>query len=181
MKGGLAAPLVGGALETGISYTVYTYTLAQLTAPGEPPTLSFAVPVAAGLAGIVLSFVLSPFELIKCRLQLGNQNTSHQYNGPRQCLQHLLKTEGPKGLTRGMRATIAREAPGNAIFFTAYETLRRTFPGKAAPDNSSPNIRDVAKDSASAVGCGGLAGTIMWSCVLPLDVAKTRIQTASPV
>ncbi len=37
------------------------------------------------------------------------------------------------------------------------------------------------KDSASAVGCGGLAGTIMWSVVLPLDVAKTRIQTAHPV
>lgn len=28
---GLAAPLVGAALETGISYTVYTYTLARLT------------------------------------------------------------------------------------------------------------------------------------------------------
>lgn len=37
------------------------------------------------------------------------------------------------------------------------------------------------KDSASAIGCGGLAGTIMWSAVLPLDVAKTRIQTAYPV
>lgn len=177
---GLAAPLVGAALETGISYTVYTYTLARLTAPGELPTLSFAVPVAAGLAGIVLSFVLSPFELVKCRLQLGNSNSNHQYSGPRQCLQHLLRTEGPRGLTRGMQATIAREAPGNAIFFTVYETLRRTFPGRTAPDNPSPNIWDVAKDSASAVGCGGLAGTIMWSCVLPLDVAKTRIQTAYP-
>ena len=36
-----------------------------MQAPGELPTLSFAVPVAAGLAGIVLSFVLSPFELVK--------------------------------------------------------------------------------------------------------------------
>lgn len=34
-------------------------------APGELPSLSFAVPVAAGLAGVVLSFVLSPFELVK--------------------------------------------------------------------------------------------------------------------
>lgn len=58
---------------------------------------------------------------LQCRLQLGNRNSHHHYNGPRQCLQHLLKTEGPKGLTRGMHATIAREAPGNAIFFTVYE------------------------------------------------------------
>lgn len=177
---GMAAPLVGAALETSISYTVYSYTLAQLTVPGESPSLGFAVPVAAGLAGIILSFVLSPFELVKCRLQLGIRN-KHLYNGPRQCLQHLLKTEGARGLTRGMQATVAREAPGNAIFFTVYETLRRTFPGKAAPDNPNPGLWGVMKDSASAVGCGGLAGTVMWSAVLPLDVAKTRIQTASPV
>ena len=61
------------------------------------------------------------------------------------------------------------------------QTLRRTFPGKAAPDNPNPGLWGVMKDSASAVGCGGLAGTVMWSAVLPLDVAKTRIQTASPV
>ena len=36
-----------------------------MQAPGELPTLSFAVPAAAGLAGVVLSFVLSPFELVK--------------------------------------------------------------------------------------------------------------------
>ncbi|KAL3133207.1 hypothetical protein ABBQ38_007095 [Trebouxia sp. C0009 RCD-2024] len=177
---GLAAPLVGGALETGISYAVYTYTLGQLTAPGDLPSLSFAVPAAAGVAGVVLSFVLSPFELVKCRLQMGTRGTPHYHSGPRQCLQHLLKTEGSLGLTRGLKATIAREAPGNAIFFTVYETLRRSFPGKAAPDNPNPSLWELAKDSASAVGCGGLAGTIMWSAVLPLDVAKTRIQTAYP-
>lgn len=61
------------------------------------------------------------------------------------------------------------------------QTLRRSFPGKTAPDNPNPSLWELAKDSASAVGCGGLAGTIMWSAVLPLDVAKTRIQTAYPV
>ena len=59
--------------------------------------------------------------------------------------------------------------------------LRRTFPGKTAPDIPNPSLWELIKDSASAIGCGGLAGTIMWSAVLPLDVAKTRIQTAYPV
>lgn len=148
--------------------------------PGELPSLTYAVPAAAGLAGVVLSFVLSPFELIKCRLQMGSRDVTHRYNGPRHCLQHLLKTEGALGLTRGLGATIAREAPGNAIFFTVYETLRRTFPGRTAPDNPDPGILATLKDSASAVTCGGLSGMFMWACVLPLDVAKTRIQTAFP-
>ncbi len=30
-----------------------------------------------------------------------------------------------RGLTRGLGATMAREVPGNALFFTAYEALRR--------------------------------------------------------
>ena len=65
--------------------------------------------------------LLKSLLVVQCRLQLGNSNSNHQYSGPRQCLQHLLRTEGPRGLTRGMQATIAREAPGNAIFFTVYE------------------------------------------------------------
>ena len=40
----------------------------MLQTPGELPSLPFAVPVAAGVAGVVLSFVLSPFELIKVSL-----------------------------------------------------------------------------------------------------------------
>lgn len=58
---------------------------------------------------------------MQCRLQMGTRGSNHYHSGPRQCLQHLLKTEGPVGLTRGLKATIAREAPGNAIFFTVYE------------------------------------------------------------
>lgn len=54
-------------------------------------------------------------------MQMGGRDISHRYSGPRQCLQHLLKTEGTRGLARGLGATVAREAPGNAIFFTVYE------------------------------------------------------------
>ena len=42
-----------------------TLPIVLMQAPGELPSLTFAVPVAAGLAGVVLSFVLSPFELVK--------------------------------------------------------------------------------------------------------------------
>lgn len=36
------------------------------------------------------------------------------------------------------------------------------------------------KDAASAITAGAVAGMVMWAVVLPLDVAKTRIQTAWP-
>ena len=37
------------------------------------------------------------------------------------CLRDLLRTEGMRGLTRGVGGTMARETPGNAIFFMVYE------------------------------------------------------------
>ena len=49
--------------------------------------------------------------------------SSPVYNSTWGCVQHLLRTEGLRGLTRGMGATMARETPGNALFFTVYEVL----------------------------------------------------------
>ena len=39
------------------------------------------------------------------------------YSSTAACLRHLVRTEGLRGLTRGVGATMLRETPGNAIFF----------------------------------------------------------------
>ena len=54
------------------------------------------------------------------------------------CLRHVLATEGPAGLARGVGATMARETPGNAIFFVSYEALRRMVPGRPATRSERP-------------------------------------------
>lgn len=72
-----------------------------------------------------------------------------------------------------------------AADFSTYQLLRRWLHGKA-PDPShaeAPQRRGLLAalaDATSAVVCGGLAGMVMWVVVLPLDTAKTRIQTAYP-
>lgn len=81
---------------------------------------------AAGAAGVVLSPVLSPAELVKCRLQAGTAGhvSSHvgsHVSGPAACVRQLLQREGVRGLTRGLSGTVARESLGNALFFTIYE------------------------------------------------------------
>jgi hypothetical protein len=139
-----------------------------------------AVPLSALSAGFVLSFVLSPAELIKCRMQLGRSDPYHRYTGPLDCLRHLLRTEGLRGLGRGLPATMAREMPGNAVYFSAYQSLRHLLPGRAVDYSSPRTLREQISDIASAVLCGGVAGVALWAAVLPLDVAKTRVQTAYP-
>ncbi len=103
------------------------------------------------------------------------------------CVRVLLRNEGPKGLLRGFGATLAREVPGNAIFFSVYEGLRRTLPGRPGSSSSSHgsssgggggsssssssggsgrgdlDVGGVALDAASAIFCGGMAGVVVSS------------------
>eukprot|EP00887_Chlorella_sp_A99_P005789 scaffold1.g5789.t1 len=192
---GLSPQLVGGALETGINYAVYQHMLGVCAEARLPPAA--AVPLSAGAAGVAL-----PAELVKCRLQLGATDPHHYHAGPMQCLRHLVQTEGLRGLTRGLGSTMARrapppcasvhvlcsllrtpdsrEVPGNATYFAAYAALRRAV-GGAPPERSQPRSAwRQAADAGSAILCGGLAGMLMWALVLPVDVAKTRVQTAYP-
>lgn len=53
------------AIESQVHQLLCVHIVHSLQTPGELPSLTYAVPAAAGLAGVVLSFVLSPFELIK--------------------------------------------------------------------------------------------------------------------
>jgi len=175
---GLPPPLLGGAAETGINYLVYSRALAALQ---EERGLSrgAAIPLAAAAGGVALSFVLSPAELLKCRMQV---SSGAEYSGALACLRATLAAEGPAGLTRGLGATMAREVPGNAIFFTTYEWLRgRVVGGRLDGARAgAASWRELAADAGGSVLCGGLAGAVMWAAVLPIDVAKTRLQTAAP-
>ncbi|KAI7838108.1 hypothetical protein COHA_008116 [Chlorella ohadii] len=178
---GMSPQLVGGALETGVNYAVYQAMLKLTQGPDLQLPDAAAVPLSAGAAGIVLSFVLSPAEL--CRLQLGGTERYHSYSGPIDCLRQTVKSEGWRGLTRGLGGTMARECPGNAVYFSCYSLLRHWLPGKAPLPGAADQPRSLWQalaDAGSAIVCGGLAGMAMWAAILPIDVAKTRIQTAYP-
>lgn len=183
---GLSVPLIGGIVETGINYAAYTQSLKFFEGPrAVPQTSSLAsVAAAAGFAGFVLSFVLSPAELVKCRMQMGLHPTLGGFAGPMDCIRHLIRTEGVRGLGRGLSGTLTRETFGNSVFFVMYETLRRQLPGRPVPQQGGqhqpPGLKAILSNSAGAIACGGLAGMAMWAAVLPVDVAKSRLQVAQP-
>eukprot|EP01026_Neomeris_dumetosa_P064237 TRINITY_DN61100_c0_g1_i1.p2 TRINITY_DN61100_c0_g1~~TRINITY_DN61100_c0_g1_i1.p2 ORF type:complete len:132 (-),score=12.39 TRINITY_DN61100_c0_g1_i1:109-504(-) len=76
---------------------------------------------------------------------------------------------------------MAREIPGNALYFTSYEFFRQFLPRKQFVMSQNTNIAtDTFLEGCSTIISGGLAGCVMWFAVLPIDAAKTRIQTAFP-
>ena len=79
-----------------------------------------------GVAGFVSCSVVSPVELVRSRLQVqGTGSAAAQYKGSFDCAKQILKTEGIRGLGRGMVATIVRDVPSYVAQFYVYEGLKR--------------------------------------------------------
>jgi hypothetical protein len=90
-----------------------------------------------------------------------------QFDSPLRCLANVVETEGLRGLTRGFLPTLCREIPGNALFFTVYEGLRRSWPGRPAAGHRSSSSSGLAAawqvvvDAGGAIVCGGMAGVVV--------------------
>lgn len=101
---------------------------------------------------------------------------SSRYSSPLDCALKTMKTEGVTGIFRGGLTTLLRESLGNAVFFSVYEYVRYYMHLQLKAASSDHN--DLI-DVGIGIVTGGLGGVAFWSAVLPLDVAKTIIQTAS--
>eukprot|EP00164_Ancoracysta_twista_P004392 GFYU01005921.1.p1 GENE.GFYU01005921.1~~GFYU01005921.1.p1 ORF type:complete len:342 (+),score=49.23 GFYU01005921.1:204-1229(+) len=126
--------------------------------------------IAGGGAGFCVSFVLTPVELIKCRLQVAaTAPNAVRYNGPIDCLYRTVRDSGVRGLYRGHFGTMLRETPGNAAWFGMYEAFCKLMtPAGKTKDDISPTTLMLAG------ACGGIA---YWSAFFPADVVKSRQQT----
>uniref|UniRef100_K7M0C6 Mitochondrial arginine transporter BAC1 n=2 Tax=Glycine max TaxID=3847 RepID=K7M0C6_SOYBN len=167
------------AVEGSLFFGIYSQTKVYLQGgvqSGEPRP-QVIIPSAA-FSGAIISFVLGPTDLIKCRMQIQGTDSlvpkSSRYSSPLDCALKTVKAEGVKGIFRGGCATLLRESIGNAVFFSVYEYVRYHMHSNIKANSSNHrNLVDIGVGIAS----GGLGGVAFWLTVLPLDVAKTLIQT----
>ena len=122
------------------------------------------------------SVIYVPSEVLKTRLQLqGKYNNPYttsgfNYRSTWDAMHTIARTEGLPALFHGYKATLARDLPFSALQFAFYEQERSWAKRYAKSDNIG-----IGLEVLTATTAGGLAGII--TC--PLDVVKTRIQTAS--
>ncbi|KAI3451286.1 hypothetical protein Pfo_007951 [Paulownia fortunei] len=172
---GMGAPLATVAAFNAVLFTVRGQMEALLrSAPGTPLTVNQQVVCGAG-AGVAVSFLACPTELIKCRLQAqsalatsGSGAVAVKYGGPMDVARHVLQSEGgARGLFKGLVPTLAREVPGNAAMFGVYEALKQYLAG-------GQNTSNLGR--GSLILAGGLAGASFWVSVYPTDVIKSVLQ-----
>ncbi|CAA3025822.1 mitochondrial arginine transporter BAC1 [Olea europaea var. sylvestris] len=177
---GATPSFLGMAFESSLAFGIYSQTkqFLQVGSHSKQPQFSVIFPSGA-FAGAIISFILCPSELVKCRMQVQGADSllpgSRRYAGPLDCALETVKNERLTGLFRGGFTTFLRESMGNAVFFSTYEHVRYHMHRKLR--DSSSGVTGLV-DMGIGIVSGGLGGIACWSAVLPLDVAKTKIQTA---
>ncbi|XP_062114166.1 mitochondrial arginine transporter BAC1-like, partial [Humulus lupulus] len=177
---GATSSFVGMSFESSLVFGIYSQTkqFMQGSTQSSAPQPHVIIPSAA-YGGAIISFVLCPSELIKCRMQVQGTDSlvplTSRYSSPLDCAVNTVKSEGVKGIFRGGGATFLRESIGNAVFFSFYEFVRYHMHSQL---NFSSSKNNNLIDVGVGIVSGGLGGIAFWSVVLPLDVAKTIIQTA---
>ncbi|KAI6705172.1 hypothetical protein NL676_008134 [Syzygium grande] len=180
---GATSSFVGMAFESSLLFGIYSQTKQSLQRglQTDLPQPQVIIPAAA-YGGAIISFVLCPSELVKCRMQVQGTDSvvpkSSRYTGPLDCAIKTVKAEGVTGIFRGGFATLLRESIGNAVFFSTYEYVRHYMHLQLHQTSDSSQRRHLV-DIGIGVVTGGLGGIAFWCAVLPMDVAKTIIQTAS--
>ena len=97
---GLSSPLLGSMAENAVlflSYGIFKNALGGVEAAAKGEDLSlFRLSLAGAGAGAVVPCVLTPVELIKCRLQVQNSINGNfrAYKGPVDCIIKTVQREG---------------------------------------------------------------------------------------
>ncbi|KAK8866081.1 hypothetical protein IAR55_001232 [Kwoniella newhampshirensis] len=113
-------------------------------------------------AGATESVVVTPFELVKIRLQ----SKTSTFKGPLDVIKHSFKTSGPLGLYQGMESTFWRHWWWNGGYFGSIYAVKGLLP------KATSKKQELANNLLAGT-VGGFVGT---SLNTPFDVIKTRVQ-----
>ena len=77
--------------------------------------------IAGGLAAGMGAFIVTPTEILKSRAQANRTRHKLRYSD---IVRQIVRTEGSKGLFRGLHLALMRDVPIGAIIFGFYEAAK---------------------------------------------------------
>ncbi|KAK3495862.1 amino acid transporter [Neurospora crassa] len=193
---GISAPLVGAALENSSLFFFERIGRSLLYSSGFAPRDSelslSALWFTGGFSGAFTSLILTPVELVKCKIQVpdepGGAGGGQRQLKPIPVIKEIFRHEGLRGFWHGQLGTLIREAGGCAAWFGSKETTSKWFRGR--------NERALLKRGASQEEvvasrerplplwqqaiAGASAGMSYNFLFFPADTVKSRMQT-SPI
>ncbi|KAI0465809.1 amino acid transporter arg-13 [Xylaria cf. heliscus] len=187
---GISAPLVGAACETSSLFLFERLGRGVVYASGycsrdqvlPLPALWFT----GAFAGAFTSLVLTPIELVKCKVQVpaSVDGVVPKVPSVTSVIRDVYKHEGLRGFWHGQMGTFLRESGGCAAWFGSKETTTKLFYLLNERSATSQLEKDALATEALPLWqqavAGATAGMSYNFLFFPADTVKSRMQT-SPV
>jgi len=188
---GITSPLLGQMFFRAVSYMTFHSSYKYLKTTSLPDSAPLFA--AGGLTGFIISFIETPIDLVKTKLQIqifssklsngGPLPPPPPYNSFVSCVSHIIKSHGVRGLFQGFSATLIRNVPANALFFPVNEICKQAFVDRRNRDRSSraaaaPLVTAKDLSLGERLVSGASAGMCYWVLTYPLDAIKGRMQGA---
>ncbi|KAF8828164.1 hypothetical protein HHX47_DHR4000924 [Lentinula edodes] len=178
---GLPAPIAGAMVENAslfLSYRELQNLIRRVTHQPDSQKLPLhQLALAAAGSGAITSFLLTPIELVKCKMQVQmlvsppSLSIPHSLPGPFTVFASAFRSSGFTGLWLGHTGTLIRETGGTAAWFATKEYVASLLLARRAA--SSQDLRPW--ESAFSGACAGAAFNL---ALFPADTVKSAMQTA---
>ncbi|XP_073385729.1 mitochondrial arginine transporter BAC2 isoform X2 [Physcomitrium patens] len=126
--------------------------------------------LAGGMGGMAGVMAGHPLDTVRIRLQQPRIVASTAPTTATGLIKHIVSTEGPMALFKGMATPLATIAFQNAVSFQAYALFSRAL---SDPGSQSP----LSYEKVAIAGIA--AGTIQTGILTPVDLIKIRLQIAT--
>ncbi|KAG5952338.1 Amino-acid transporter arg-13 [Claviceps humidiphila] len=187
---GISAPLVGAAAETSSLFVFEKIGREAFFATGLASRENgLSVPalwVTGAFSGVCASFVLTPIELVKCKIQApapSAEGAPAPATRPLGVVRDIFRHDGLAGFWRGQMATLIREGGGSAAWFGAKETATSMFYEAKMRSAVSRVERDRIRAESLPLWqqavAGASAGVSYNFLFFPADTIKSRMQTVA--
>lgn len=184
---GISAPLIGAAAETSSLFLFEKLGREALLSSGlASRDKGLSVPhlwLTGAFSGVCASFVLTPIELVKCKVQV----PAHVDGGavpamrPLAVVRDVFRHDGLGGFWRGQMGTLIREGGGSAAWFGAKETVTSLFyqmnKRRAKSLANAEEILSRPLPLWQQAVAGASAGVSYNFLFFPADTIKSRMQT----
>lgn len=186
---GITAPLVGAAAETSSLFLfeslgrelLFTSSLVSREQGLSLPYLW----LTGAFSGAFTSFVLTPIELVKCRIQapMSADGSAGPPLRPIPVIKQVFRHEGLRGFWHGQLGTLIREAGGGSAWFGAKETVTSMFYQLKTKTATSATEKQMILDTPlpfwQQAIAGASAGVSYNFLFFPADTIKSRMQTST--
>ncbi|KAJ3127648.1 hypothetical protein HK098_005993 [Nowakowskiella sp. JEL0407] len=171
---GVDAVCIGAAVKAGVRFL--SFEQLKIALADKDGKLSSGRRVLAGLGAGVLEAMIAvtPSETIKTKLIHDQNSPNPKYKGLIHGTKSIIKSEGIRGIYRGMTAVVLRQGANSAVRLTTFDFLKENSTRfYLKKDNNGPVILPWYVNFMN----GALAGIVTVYSTMPLDVVKTKMQS----